>query len=162
MDFKSSSDLPLIILRTGGQIFNRTSLSWGLMFSSWLDWGYGFLVGRPQIKGTSHHIISREHTNQYYHCCCWPCSPGWGAVYQFSPPQSYTSPLFSILYPLEGSHLSTTHIWEVDTQAPPPWRQSTEIISGAPGWVSGLSIQPQLRSQSHGSWVQAPHQTLGW
>ena len=31
---------------------------------------------------------------------------------------------------------------------------------GAPGWLSWLSVWLRLRSQSHGSWVQAPHQAL--
>ena len=31
---------------------------------------------------------------------------------------------------------------------------------GAPGWLSQLSFWLQLRSWSHGLWVQAPHQAL--
>ena len=31
---------------------------------------------------------------------------------------------------------------------------------GVPGWLSQLSIRFQLRSWSHGSWVQAPHRAL--
>ena len=33
---------------------------------------------------------------------------------------------------------------------------------GAPGWLSLVSIQLQLRSWPHGSWVQAPHGLGAW
>ena len=36
------------------------------------------------------------------------------------------------------------------------------LLTGVPGWLSQLSIQLQLRSWSHGSWVQAPRQALCW
>ena len=38
------------------------------------------------------------------------------------------------------------------------WRGNT----GAPGWLSRLSVWLQLRSWSHGSWVWALSQTLDW
>ena len=34
--------------------------------------------------------------------------------------------------------------------------------TGAPGWLSWLSVRLQLRSWSRGSWVWAPHQALCW
>ena len=33
---------------------------------------------------------------------------------------------------------------------------------GAPGWLSRLSVRLQLRSWSHGLWVQAPRRALCW
>ena len=35
-------------------------------------------------------------------------------------------------------------------------------VSGAPGWLSGLSVRLRLGSRSHGWWVHAPHQALSW
>ena len=40
--------------------------------------------------------------------------------------------------------------------------QSRCVWCGAPGCLSQLSIRLQLRSWSHGLWVQAPHQALCW
>ena len=34
--------------------------------------------------------------------------------------------------------------------------------TGAPGWLSQLSVRLQLRSRSHGLWVRAPRRALGW
>ena len=34
--------------------------------------------------------------------------------------------------------------------------------TGAPGWLSQLSVRLQLRSWSHGLWVPAPHRALHW
>ena len=37
-----------------------------------------------------------------------------------------------------------------------------KVIYGAPGWLSWISVRLELRSWSHGSWVQAPRQALCW
>ena len=36
------------------------------------------------------------------------------------------------------------------------------LLNGAPGWLSWLSVQLRLRSWSHSLWVRAPHQALCW
>ena len=41
-------------------------------------------------------------------------------------------------------------------------RRLNKLFQGVPGWLSWLSVQLQLRSWSHDSWVQAPHQALCW
>ena len=41
-------------------------------------------------------------------------------------------------------------------------RQTKMRISGAPGWLSQLSVWLRLRSWSHNSWVRAPRQALCW
>ena len=41
-------------------------------------------------------------------------------------------------------------------------RRYLKHLTGAPGWLSRLSLRLQLRSWCHGSWVQAPSQALCW
>ena len=36
----------------------------------------------------------------------------------------------------------------------------TKCNGGAPGWLSRVSVRLGLRSRSHSSWVQGPHQAL--
>ena len=43
-----------------------------------------------------------------------------------------------------------------------PLLASKVAKGGAPGWLSRLSVRLQLRSWSHGLWVQALHQALCW
>ena len=40
--------------------------------------------------------------------------------------------------------------------------KSLKAVPGAPGWLSGLSVQLWLRSWSQGSRVQVPHEGLCW
>ena len=37
-----------------------------------------------------------------------------------------------------------------------------EWLTGVPGWLSRLSVRPQLSSWSHGLWVHTPRQALCW
>lgn len=74
--------MTLTVWRSADQVFCRTSLNRDLLiFSSWVDWLYGFLGEDHRGKMPIHHIT----LSCYHHCWCWPWSSSWHGVCQVSP-----------------------------------------------------------------------------
>ena len=85
---------------------------------------------------------------------CWSCST-WSMV--AVPQQRWHLPL-SVFPGCKSLSLSLELAW-LCTYPNPSYKQNPPR---APGWLSRLGDQLQLRSWSHSSWVQALHRALCW